>query len=333
MLIGACNPMLCQIWGFRPGAFNDPDMLQVGKGKGTTLNEHRTNFMMWAVAKSPLLLATNLTALAEQWPSLLALLVDGEVIAVNQDADGVQARKLEVDGKPVGLPVGVEECARPDMMALAAATTASAAGGVFGSMPETEAGKQLWSAVPVPGGDAVQLKHGFYGGRCLALQPPNPIAYNPPYRHPSRPNPRPVWSSSWQAVLLPCDPTAAIQQWRFVAPGEFPSETAAHFARQTLSAVVNVAAAAADNTTHPGPFPNATGPIALSLLPETDPRYGVNHVGGAKLQYSDAEVACADRDCTQYQPSQMWYVHRLHADCTPVPSSTHSTDHSTNMAS
>ena len=38
-----------------PGGFNDPDMLQVGKGKGTTVNQHRTNFIMWAIAKAPLL--------------------------------------------------------------------------------------------------------------------------------------------------------------------------------------------------------------------------------------------------------------------------------------
>ena len=44
------------------------------------------------------------------------------------------------------------------------------------------------------------------------------------------------------------------------------------------------------------------------MLPETDSRYGVNHVGGAALQYPDAEGACEARGCTQYQPSQMWYL-------------------------
>ena len=229
-----------------PGAFNDPDMLQVGKGKSTTINEHRTNFLMWSIAKSPLLLSTNLTALAETSPALLALLKNDEVIAVNQDELGVQARKLVVDGKPLGKLVGVEACARPDLMALAAATISVPAksGGVFGSMPEVEAGKQLWSTAAIPGhAGEVLLKHGFYSERCLGLQPPNPIAYNPPYRHPTRPHPRPVWSSGWQAVLLPCDATAVIQRWRFVAPGQYPSEIAAGFARRTLSALVNSAVA------------------------------------------------------------------------------------------
>jgi|EP01047_Picozoa_sp_COSAG01_P063561 alpha-galactosidase len=56
-----------------PGGFNDPDMLQVGKGK-SSLNEWRTNFILWAIAKAPLLLSTNITALAAAHPSLLPLL-------------------------------------------------------------------------------------------------------------------------------------------------------------------------------------------------------------------------------------------------------------------
>jgi hypothetical protein len=177
-------------------------MLQVGKGKATTVNQHRTNFMIWAIAKSPLLLSTNLTALGEQFPTLMQLLLNTDVVAVNQDPLGVQARKIMVDGKPVGKPVGVEACARPDMMALSVGGGSGSGSGnrsVFGSMSEVEAAKQRWNIVTLPatsgsggggggGGDGddpraatptssvVMLKHGFYTGRCLALQPPNPIA-------------------------------------------------------------------------------------------------------------------------------------------------------------
>ena len=94
-----------------PGAFNDPDMLQVGKGS-STLNEHRSNFITWAIAKSPLLLSTNLTALAETSPSLLTLMTTAGLIGINQDPLGMQARKIQVDGAYIGRPVGVQQHTR-----------------------------------------------------------------------------------------------------------------------------------------------------------------------------------------------------------------------------
>ena len=279
-------------------------------------------FILWAIAKAPLLLSTNLTALAEIFPTLLQLLTTQGVVEINQDAAGIQARKLTVDNAAVGKPVGVETCAAPDLVAMAAA------GGDFGSMAEVAAAKQRWEAVPVPVTDgtagAVQLRNVFYSGkadagqqgRCLALQPPNKIAYSPPFRHPSRPNPRPVWSADWQAVLLPCNASHPLQRWRFLAPGQFPSETAAGFAKRTLSALVNEGAHAitpppdggSANRDERGPNPfnsSNSSEIVLSLLSETDSRYGVNHIGGAALEYPDAEVACTTRGCDQYQPSQV----------------------------
>ena len=275
-----------------PGGFNDPDMLQCGKGK-STLNQHRSNFITWSIAKAPLLLSANLTDLAEKFPSLLKLLTNADVIAINQDPMGVQARKIQVDGLPIGKLVGVERCAEPDMMAAAAATVGSQ--GEHNSMREVNAAKQQWSAVPVPGSatGAVQFRHGFYAGRCLSVQPPNPIAYNPPYRHPTRPHPRPVWSAHWQAVLSPCDSSDPKQRWSFLSPGLFPSEKKNLFSRRTLSALINEAAS----------IGNAS---ALTVLPETDSRYGVNHVGSSALEYPDAEGQCKTRGCEQYAPSQMW---------------------------
>merc|ERR1719272_1103457 len=99
---------------------------------------------MWAIAKAPLLLSTNITALGEEFPSLLALLLNTEVIAINQDSDGIQARKLMVDGTILGKLVGVEECARPDMMVLSKSTMQASS--TFSSFSEVEAGKQRWEA-------------------------------------------------------------------------------------------------------------------------------------------------------------------------------------------
>ena len=93
----------------RPGGFNDPDILQVGKGK-STLNQHRTNYILWAIAKAPLLLSAPLPQFARDFPSLLQLLLNEEVVAINQDAHGVQARKLMVDGERQYQDLGVTPC-------------------------------------------------------------------------------------------------------------------------------------------------------------------------------------------------------------------------------
>jgi len=82
-----------------PGAFNDPDMLEVGNPArgdphryGLTDTEARAHFSLWAMMKAPLLAGcdlTNLTAAAR------STLTNAEVIAVNQDALGVQGRVVK----------------------------------------------------------------------------------------------------------------------------------------------------------------------------------------------------------------------------------------------
>jgi alpha-galactosidase len=86
-----------------PGAWNDPDMLQLGNGTLTEAEE-RAHFSMWAVLNAPLFAGTNPAALstAEQ-----ATLLNREVIAVDQDFAGTQGRRLattrttDVWGKPL----------------------------------------------------------------------------------------------------------------------------------------------------------------------------------------------------------------------------------------
>lgn len=42
-----------------PGAWNDPDMLEIGNN-GLDPDEERTHFALWAIAKAPLLIGANL---------------------------------------------------------------------------------------------------------------------------------------------------------------------------------------------------------------------------------------------------------------------------------
>jgi alpha-galactosidase len=77
-----------------PGHFNDPDMLEVGNG-GLTLEENRSHFSFWALFAAPLMAGNDLSAMT---PEVRDILTNGEVIAVDQDALGMQGRKVRDDG-------------------------------------------------------------------------------------------------------------------------------------------------------------------------------------------------------------------------------------------
>ncbi|XP_074581622.1 alpha-galactosidase-like [Curcuma longa] len=74
----------------RPGGWNDPDMLEVGNG-GMTTEEYRSHFSIWALIKAPLLIGCDVRYLGSD---ALEILSNAEVIAVNQDPQGVQGKKV-----------------------------------------------------------------------------------------------------------------------------------------------------------------------------------------------------------------------------------------------
>ncbi|KAK2413699.1 alpha-galactosidase [Trifolium repens] len=76
-----------------PGAWNDPDMLEVGNG-GMTTEEYRSHFSIWALAKAPLLVGCNIQAMDNTTHELIS---NSEVIAVNQDKLGVQGKKVKTN--------------------------------------------------------------------------------------------------------------------------------------------------------------------------------------------------------------------------------------------
>ncbi len=85
-----------------PGHWNDPDMLEVGNGN-FTLDEDRTHMGMWAMLAAPLLAGNNLSKLT---PEVTAVLTNREVIAIDQDPLGKQAKRIYAEGP-------VEVWARP----------------------------------------------------------------------------------------------------------------------------------------------------------------------------------------------------------------------------
>ena len=82
-----------------PGHWNDPDMLVLGiLGWGSlrrtllTPSEQHSHMTLWCLLASPLLLGCHLDKL-DAWT--LSLLTNDEVLAVNQDPDGRQARRVQ----------------------------------------------------------------------------------------------------------------------------------------------------------------------------------------------------------------------------------------------
>ncbi|KAL2600965.1 hypothetical protein AAZV13_10G141400 [Glycine max] len=73
------------------GGWNDPDMLEVGNG-GMTTEEYRAHFSIWALAKAPLLVGCDIRAMDNTTYDLIS---NREVIAVNQDKEGVQGKKVK----------------------------------------------------------------------------------------------------------------------------------------------------------------------------------------------------------------------------------------------
>jgi alpha-galactosidase len=78
-----------------PGHWNDPDMLEVGNGQ-LTADESRTHMSLWAMLAAPLMAGNDLRHMT---PETLAVLINRDVIAVDQDALGIEGTPLSVDGE------------------------------------------------------------------------------------------------------------------------------------------------------------------------------------------------------------------------------------------
>jgi len=174
-----------------PGAWNDPDMLEVGNG-GMTDTEYRTHFSLWSEMAAPLLIGSDIRSAST---ATLTILKNTDVIAVDQDSLGKQGTVVSSSG---GLVVMAKPLANGDRAvtltnengsAATVSTTASAVG-----MPSASSYRlsNLWTkeisstsgaiSASVPGhgtvmyrvsvgsGSSVGTTHPLIGGssgRCL----------------------------------------------------------------------------------------------------------------------------------------------------------------------
>lgn len=87
----------------RVGAWNDPDMLEVGNGElgdaaasiEVAIGRSRAHLAMWAILNAPLMLGNDLGSLQ---PWLLPLLTDADMLAVQGDFAGTQGRRVSQSG-------------------------------------------------------------------------------------------------------------------------------------------------------------------------------------------------------------------------------------------
>ncbi|MCC8250809.1 ricin-type beta-trefoil lectin domain protein, partial [Saccharothrix luteola] len=78
----------------KPGAFNDPDMMEVGRG-GMNDTEMRSHFALWAIMASPLIAGNDLRNMDAATQTILK---NANLIAINQDPLGLQGVQVSFDG-------------------------------------------------------------------------------------------------------------------------------------------------------------------------------------------------------------------------------------------
>jgi alpha-galactosidase len=78
----------------RPGAWNDPDMLEIGNS-GLSTTEAQTQFSMWAEMAAPMLIGTKLVSASS---TTLSILGNMDVIAIDQDGLGKQGLQISSSG-------------------------------------------------------------------------------------------------------------------------------------------------------------------------------------------------------------------------------------------
>jgi alpha-galactosidase len=79
------------------GHWNDPDILQVGRG-GMSADEYRTQFSLWSLLAAPLLAGNDLRSMDDVTKSIL---LNKEVIAIDQDPEAKPVKKISEQGSLV----------------------------------------------------------------------------------------------------------------------------------------------------------------------------------------------------------------------------------------
>ncbi|MDQ2901547.1 MAG: glycoside hydrolase family 27 protein [Acidobacteriota bacterium] len=79
----------------KPGHWNDPDMLEIGNG-GMSETEYKTHMSLWSMLAAPLLAGNDLRDVQKP---IMEILTNRDVIAVDQDKEGKQGKRVSKSGE------------------------------------------------------------------------------------------------------------------------------------------------------------------------------------------------------------------------------------------
>lgn len=170
-----------------PGHWNDPDYL--GPELGMTTTEFRTQMTLWSVAAAPLIIASDVRALKQE---SIDILTDPDVLAINQDRAGVQARRVGPAGaaeawvKPLADGSKAVALLNRSDTAQVVSTTARAAGlrgDRFALLDawtnrRTETSGTIRATVPAHGSALFRVARGGAGEPHVTLAPPRVSTVN-----------------------------------------------------------------------------------------------------------------------------------------------------------
>lgn len=86
----------------QPGAFNDPDMLEVGNGN-LTFEENKSHFTLWSMMAAPLILGNDIRTFikadgtVDKENKVRSILTNKDVIDIDQDKLGIQCKRVKSD--------------------------------------------------------------------------------------------------------------------------------------------------------------------------------------------------------------------------------------------
>jgi alpha-galactosidase len=159
------------------GGFNDADMLWVGS-EGLSEAESRAHFSVWAIMASPLLAGNDLSRMSA---ATAAILTNAEVIALDQDALGLQGNLIDQQGDVDVFAKPLSGCGARAVVLLnrgQRAADASVTWQSLGLLPGAASVRDLWAAEELqPATDELTLSVAAHDVRALLItgsEPPLP---------------------------------------------------------------------------------------------------------------------------------------------------------------
>lgn len=279
-----------------PGQFADPDLLQCGNDPITVI-ECRTQFALWCITKSPLLLGTDVTKLSDD---VLNIITNKQLIAINQDDLVVPARKRAADGLITPMFVGVAPCvSATDTLGINGVSKANMQWQLHPITLSSSSSCSSSSSSCLLDADGDSNTFIIYhpaSRRCLSSRPyPNrdqPVPVLLPCAHaPASLSPHlPSYSASLAESVLS---RADIDSQIWVIPS-------AESVGGLINAALNLSLAVGNSTLY-----GVSHGSDMSML---DQSYGLMNV--TFMEYMPQPV-CTSRSCDNYVPSQSFYFSTL----------------------